>query len=88
MSDSKIYVIQNKVMYQNIELLLLGSNSNCKIKEFNKNNFIAVFKFYCLNRQYYGAIKNNFKIYIRKSSLRIKKLIDFDDVFFKEIIKL
>ena len=57
MSDGKIYVIQNKVMYQNIELLLLGNNSNCKIKKFNKNNFIAVFKFYCLNRQYYGAIK-------------------------------
>ncbi len=57
MSDSKIYVIQNKVMYQNIELLLLGNNSNCKIKEFNKNNFIEIFKFYCLNRQYYGAIK-------------------------------
>lgn len=88
MSDSKIYVIQNKVMYQNIELLLLGSNSNCKIKEFNKNNFIEIFKFYCLNRQYYGAIKNDFKIYIRKSPLRIKKLIDCDDVFFKKIINL
>lgn len=74
MSDSKIYVIQNKIMYQDIELLLLGSNSNCKIKEFNKNNFIVVFTFYCLNRQYYGAIKNDFKIYIRKSPLRIKKI--------------
>lgn len=88
MSDSKIYVLQNKIMYQNKELFLLGNNSNCKIKDFNKNNFIAIFKFYCLNRQYYGAIKNDFKIYVRKSSLVIKKLIDCNDVFFKEIIKL
>lgn len=81
---SKIYVIQNKIMHQNRELLLLGHNSNCKINEVKDNRFIVLFKFYCKTKQYYGVINNNFKIYIRKSPLSIKRLIGDNNIFFKD----
>lgn len=69
------YVLRNRLMYESEELLLLCSNSNCIIKEIEENNIKAVFKFYCKNKQYYGAITKSLKIYIRKSKQSIEKLI-------------